>query len=70
MLASGGSHFDRNVAQDLSDFGYTMLQAYGLTETSAAATITPVDDNRIGTVGKPIRGVTIRIDSPNERGDR
>ena len=34
----------------------------------AAATITPVDENRIGTVGKPIRGVTIRIDSPNAEG--
>ena len=65
MLASGGSRFDPRVAQDLSDLGYTMLQAYGLTETSAAATITPPQDNRIGTVGKPIRGVTVRVDSPN-----
>ncbi len=68
LLASGGSRFDPAVEQDLSDLGYTVLQAYGLTETSAAATITPVDDNRIGTVGKPIRGVTIRIDSPNAEG--
>ena len=68
LLASGGSHFDRAVAQDLSDLGYTVLQAYGLTETSAAATITPVDDNRVGTAGKAIRGVTIRIDSPNGDG--
>jgi len=68
MLASGGSRFDSRVAQDLSDLGYTMLQAYGLTETSAAATITPPHDNRIGTVGKPMRGVTVRIDSPNDEG--
>jgi long-chain acyl-CoA synthetase len=68
MLASGGSHLDPAVAQDLSDLGYTVLQAYGLTETSAAATVTPVDDNRIGTVGKPIRGVSVRIDSPTDDG--
>src|SRR6266581_4275575 len=68
LLASGGSHFDKQVGQDLNDLGYVVLQAYGLTETSAAATVTPVDDNRIGTVGKPIRGVTVRIDSPNEGG--
>ena len=68
MLASGGSRFDSRIAQDLSDLGYTVLQAYGLTETSAAATITPLEDNRIGTVGKPIRGVTVRIDSPNDEG--
>jgi long-chain acyl-CoA synthetase len=68
LLASGGSHFDPTVAQDLNDLGYTVLQAYGLTETSAAATVTAPDDNRLGTVGKPIRGVTIRIDNPNDKG--
>src|SRR3989454_727620 len=68
LLASGGSHFDTRVAQDLHDLGYTVLQAYGLTETSAAATITPIGDNHIGTVGVPLRGVTVRIDSPNDEG--
>ena len=68
LLASGGSRFDPRVAQDLSELGYTVLQAYGLTETSAAATVTPVRGNRIGTVGKPIRGVTIGIHSPKEDG--
>jgi len=68
LLASGGSHFDRTVAQDLNDLGYTVLQAYGLTETSAAATITPPEDNRLGTVGKPIRGVTVRIENPGDSG--
>ena len=68
ILASGGSYFDTSVAQDLSDLGYTVLQAYGLTETSAAATVTPLEDNRIGSVGKPIRGVEISIDNPNEKG--
>ena len=68
MLASGGSHFDAGIAQDFSDLGYTVLQAYGLTETSAAATVTPAEENRIGSVGKPIRGVTIRIADPNDKG--
>jgi long-chain acyl-CoA synthetase len=68
LLASGGSHFDTSVAQDLNDLGYTVLQAYGLTETSASATATPMQDNRIGTVGIPIRGVTIRIDKPDDKG--
>ena len=52
LLASGGSRFDTKVAQDLNDLGYTMLQAYGLTETSAAATVTPPRDNRVGYGGK------------------
>jgi long-chain acyl-CoA synthetase len=68
LLASGGSRFDPQIAKDLSELGYSTLQAYGLTETSAAATATPPEDDSIGTVGKPVRGVTIRIDSPNEQG--
>jgi len=54
-LASGGSRFDPRVAQDLSDVGYVMLQAYGLTETTAAATVTPPRENKIGTVGNDSR---------------
>ncbi len=68
LLASGGSRFDERIAQDLSALGYTVLQAYGLTETTAAVTATPQNANRIGSVGKPLPGVTIRIDSPNGDG--
>ncbi len=68
LFASGGSRFDARIATDLSELGYTVVNAYGLTETSAAATVTPVSSNRIGTVGKPLRGVTVRIDNPNDEG--
>jgi long-chain acyl-CoA synthetase len=68
LFASGGSRFDARVAEDLSELGYTVVNAYGLTETSAAATVTPVSANRIGTVGKPFRGVSVRIDAPNHEG--
>jgi long-chain acyl-CoA synthetase len=68
ILASGGSRFDPVVARDLDRLGYTMLQAYGLTETAAAATATPARANAIGTVGKPIRGVSVKIDTPDKDG--
>ena len=68
VLASGGSRFDPVVARDLDRLGYSMLQAYGLTETAAAATATPPNGNAIGSVGRPIRGVSVRIDSPNNDG--
>jgi long-chain acyl-CoA synthetase len=48
--------------------GYTVAQAYGLTETSAAATITPLDGGDRSAVGRPIRGVTVRIERPNAEG--
>jgi len=68
VLASGGSRFDPAIAKDLDLLGYSMLQAYGLTETAAAATATSPDANVIGAVGLPIRGVSIRIESPDADG--
>jgi long-chain acyl-CoA synthetase len=68
MLASGGSRFDPEIARDLSELGYWIAQAYGLTETSAAATATPPEQDSIGTVGRPVRGVSVQIDSPNDQG--
>jgi long-chain acyl-CoA synthetase len=68
FFASGGSRFDPAVAKDLDRLGYNMLQAYGLTETSAAATATPPEAMVIGSVGKAIRGVSVKIDSPDANG--
>jgi long-chain acyl-CoA synthetase len=60
LLITGGSKLDAAVGQDLRDLGFTMLQAYGLTETSGAATVTRPGDP-IETVGRPFPGVEIRI---------
>jgi long-chain acyl-CoA synthetase len=50
------------VAEFIDDLGVVVLEAYGLTETSACATINRPDERRIGTVGKPIPGVRIVLD--------
>src|SRR5262249_23289067 len=68
ILASGGSRLAPQIACDLHVLGYPVVQAYGLTEPAAAVTVTPVRDNVVGTVGKPIRGVSLRIDSPDPQG--
>lgn len=68
VAVSAGSRFDADVASDLDHLGFTILQGYGLTETSGAATATFETDNRIGSVGRPMRGTEIRIDSPDKDG--
>jgi long-chain acyl-CoA synthetase len=60
-LITGGSAFDVQIGADLRTLGFNVLQAYGLTETSGAATITPVHDNILGSIGKPLKGVEVKI---------
>ena len=61
LFVTGGSKFDPVVGRDLYSLGFTILQAYGLTETSAAATINSPDEAHIDTVGRPLPGVQIKI---------
>ena len=68
IAISAGSRFDENVAEDFHRLGFTIIQGYGLTETSGAATATPEDDNRVGSVGKPMKGAEIKISEPDKDG--
>ena len=68
IAISAGSRFDEDVARDFHKLGFTILQGYGLTETSGAATATYEDDNRIGSVGKPMFNAEIKIDQPDVEG--
>lgn len=61
LLVTGGSKFDPAIGRDLYALGFTILQAYGLTETSGAATINTPDEAHIDTVGRPLPGNEIKI---------
>jgi len=60
-LVTGGSRFDPTIGRDFHALGIDILQAYGLTETSAAAFATSQADNVIGSVGKALEGVEGKI---------
>jgi long-chain acyl-CoA synthetase len=68
LFVSGGSSFDPKVAQDFHDMGFTILQGYGLTETTGACTVTRVENNVVGSVGPPLPGVELAILAPDETG--
>ena len=65
---SAGSRFDAEVAIDFHRLGFTILQGYGLTETSGAATATYESDNKVGSVGKPLFNSEIKIANPDNEG--
>ncbi|HUP72900.1 MAG TPA: AMP-binding protein [Acidimicrobiales bacterium] len=58
---SGGGALDPSVAHVLRGAGITILEGYGLTETSAPVTLNAPPANQIGTVGRPLPGVDIRV---------
>ncbi len=60
-LVTGGSRFDPAIAQDFYELGIDVLQAYGLTETTAAVFATSPSDNVIGSVGKAMKGIEAKI---------
>ena len=63
---SGGAPLGERLGHFFRGAGITVLEGYGLTETSAAATVNRPSRNKVGTVGQPLPGVTIAIADDGE----
>jgi long-chain acyl-CoA synthetase len=60
-VVTGGAPLGERMAHFYRGIGITVLEGYGLTETSAALTVNTPDAHRIGTVGRPFPGTEIRV---------
>lgn len=68
-LISGGSALSEKVQKDLHGLGFTVLEGYGLTESSPVLTVSRPGNKLLkGSVGKPLPGVEVKIDNPDENG--
>jgi len=66
LLVSGGAALPEDLSYIYIGAGIPIVQGYGLTETSPVITTSRIEDNRVGTVGKAIPNVDIRIADDGE----
>ena len=65
-VACGGAPLSADLAHFFAGIGLPMIQGYGMTETAAPFTVTGGNDTKIGTVGQPAPGSSVRIADDGE----
>ncbi|MEY2414316.1 MAG: long-chain acyl-CoA synthetase, partial [Acidobacteriaceae bacterium] len=66
IFISGGAPLGRELAEWYANVGIRIHEGYGLTETSPVIAVNSPEDHRIGTVGKPLANVEVRIADDGE----
>jgi long-chain acyl-CoA synthetase len=68
FFISGGAKLNEEAARFLMKIGFTILEGYGLTETAPAVAFNPLRRQKIGSVGKVIPDVEVKIVDPDATG--
>jgi long-chain acyl-CoA synthetase len=66
FLICGGAALDPAVEAFFRAAGFSVLQGYGLTETSPVIALNRIGPDGLGTVGHPLEGVEVRIDASGQ----
>ena len=68
LFISGGDALGHEIFNFFKRFGITIVEGYGLTETSPVLTVNPLSAPKAGSVGPPVPGVEIKINNPDGEG--
>jgi long-chain acyl-CoA synthetase len=66
FTVSGGAALSRDVAEFIDSLGILVFEGYGLTETSPVVSVNLPGACKMGTVGPPLPGVRVKVDSEGE----
>jgi len=68
FFASGGARLEPDVHTDMSSLGFTIIEGYGLTETSPVNSFNPLSKQKAGSIGIALPGVEVKIENPDAHG--
>nr|WP_242680023.1 AMP-dependent synthetase/ligase [Nocardioides sp. IC4_145] len=66
FAVSGGAPLGERLGHFYRGIGLTVLEGYGLTETTAALTVNLPDAQKVGSVGRPLPGTAVRVADDGE----
>ncbi len=67
-IITGGAACPHHVLKGFNKLHIRFIEGYGLTECSPVVSVAPPEIAKIGTIGKAIEGIEVRIANPNEAG--
>lgn len=68
IALAGGAPLDPETQKGFNDLGITLLQGYGLTESSPVIAAETPKNRRVGSIGKKVPSVDVKIEDPDEEG--
>lgn len=68
LIISGAAALSPETSNFFNDIGILLIQGYGLTETAPVLSAENEDNIRLGSVGKALPGIEVKIDSPDADG--
>ena len=68
LLVAGGAALDSDTEKIFNSLGINIVQGYGLTESSPVIAVEDDKYKKIGSIGKALPTLDVKIDNPNEEG--
>ena len=68
LFVAGGAALDPETEKGFNELGFTMYQGYGLTESSPVIATEDDKYQKIGSIGKALPSLEVKIEDPNEEG--
>lgn len=68
FMITGGAPCPKHVLEGFRRIHVKFIEGYGLTECAPVVSVTDYRSNRIGTIGRPCKGVEVRLADKNDAG--